>query len=333
MLTLGRSAFTLLLLLFSVTGFRSFHQFFRWTRIFDTETETKVSTDRYFHSEEVRAKISAANRGKTPWNVGKKHDEETKRKIAERTRAAMLQKKREKAEALGLTLEEYDARKVVVKKEKRKMQLKGGLTEDGRRRIAESARKRWQDPERRATYLAKLAGSRNHTEETRARISAAIRQKWQDGVYNSKPNVTVTEEQRARMSQKMKSLWEDPTFRERMLRSRGDRGDDWRAKISMSIKTLWENETYRNSVLSGLRASNHTINRVSTSRVSDEERQRRREEARASRASKRKAKRQAISKIKKAQISMMDQQSLKEILGQELWMEEKVFRACAELLT
>lgn len=324
MFGLGRTAFILLVGAFCVIGFRSFHRYFRWTSIFDTETETKVSTDRYFHSEEVRAKISAANRGKAPWNVGKKHDEETKRKIAERTRAAMLQKKLEKAQELGLTLEEYDARKVVVKKEKRKMQLKGGLTEEGRKRISESARKRWQDPERRATYLAKLAGGRNHSEETRARISAAIRKKWQEGVYGSKPNISLSDEQRARISQKMKSLWEDPAFRERMLRNRGDRGDDWRAKISTSIKALWENETYRSSVLSGLRASNHTINRVSASRISDDERQRRREEARASRASKRKAKRKAMSKAKNAQIGTIDQQSFKEILGQELWIEEKV---------
>ena len=38
------------------------------------------------HTEESKAKISAANKGKTPWNAGKKHSEETKRRIAEKTR-------------------------------------------------------------------------------------------------------------------------------------------------------------------------------------------------------------------------------------------------------
>lgn len=45
------------------------------------------------HTAESRARISAANKGKTPWNKGIRHSEETKRKIAERTRAAMVKRK------------------------------------------------------------------------------------------------------------------------------------------------------------------------------------------------------------------------------------------------
>ena len=47
------------------------------------------------HTVESRLKISMANKGKTPWNVGKKHSEETKRKIAEKTKAAYLRRKEE----------------------------------------------------------------------------------------------------------------------------------------------------------------------------------------------------------------------------------------------
>ena len=320
---LGVSALMAFLFVSRVEGFLSFQRYFSFVRLFDTKVEPK--SDRYVHSDESRAKISAANRGKTPWNIGRKHDEETKRKIAERTREAMLRKKLEKAKALGLTLEEYDSRKDSVRKEKRKMQLKGGLTEEGRRRISEAMRKRWRDPDSRASYLSKASGSRNHTDETRARISEAIRKKWQDGVYSSKVNVSLTDEQRARRSLKMKSLWEDPEYRERMRISRGKRGDDWKAKISLSIKTLWENETYRSSVLTSLRASNHTARRVPTVRLSDDERHRRREQARAERASRRNAKRKALKNAKKAQADMSDQHSLKDILGKEIWFEEKVF--------
>jgi hypothetical protein len=42
------------------------------------------------HTNESKAKISAANKGKTPWNVGRQHSEETKRKIAEKTREAII---------------------------------------------------------------------------------------------------------------------------------------------------------------------------------------------------------------------------------------------------
>ena len=47
------------------------------------------------HSAESKAKISAANKGKKPWNAGKQHSEETKRRIAEKTKEAMIKRKLE----------------------------------------------------------------------------------------------------------------------------------------------------------------------------------------------------------------------------------------------
>ena len=93
------------------------------------------------HTPKSRAKISAANKGKQPWNVGRKHSEETKARIAEKTREAMRRKKEAKALELGLTLEEYELRKEKKKSEKKKKSLKGGLTEQGRKRISESQKK------------------------------------------------------------------------------------------------------------------------------------------------------------------------------------------------
>ena len=148
------------------------------------------------HSVNSRAKISAANKGKQPWNVGRKHSEETKARIAEKTREAMRRKKEAKALELGLTLEEYEKRKEKKKSEKKKKSLKGGLTEEGRKRISESQKKRWQDPEYRLRYTQITKGKRPHSEETKKKLSIAIKAKWQTEEYRSKPRKPPTEEVR-----------------------------------------------------------------------------------------------------------------------------------------
>ena len=66
--------------------------------------EQRVPTNAggYLHTDESRAKISAANKGRTPWNMGKQHSEETRRRIAEGTRRAMQLRKEREREAMRL---------------------------------------------------------------------------------------------------------------------------------------------------------------------------------------------------------------------------------------
>ena len=59
----------------------------------ETQTRKVVEIKGHPHTEESRMKISRANKGKKPWIVGKKHSEETKRKIALKTREAYLRRK------------------------------------------------------------------------------------------------------------------------------------------------------------------------------------------------------------------------------------------------
>ena len=68
----------------------------------------------------------------------------------------MLKRKTELASSLGMTLAEYNNRKVVEKKEKKAAiaNASKGLTEEGRKRISESLKKRWQDP----AYREKISG-------------------------------------------------------------------------------------------------------------------------------------------------------------------------------
>ena len=55
------------------------------------------------HTVASKAKISAANKGKKPWNVGVGHSEETRRKIAEGARNAARRRKIKTAESLVRT--------------------------------------------------------------------------------------------------------------------------------------------------------------------------------------------------------------------------------------
>ena len=93
------------------------------------------------HSEISKAKISAANKGKVPWNVGKKHSEETKARIAEKTKEAMLKRRVAKALSEGFnSLADFEEKKkqdkIALKLEKDKTKVKG-LTEAGRKRISD----------------------------------------------------------------------------------------------------------------------------------------------------------------------------------------------------
>lgn len=93
------------------------------------------------HSDASKARISAANKGKVPWNVGKKHSEETKMRIAEKTKEAMLKRRIATALELGFSsLEEHVEQKkqdkIRLKIEKDKTKVKG-LTAEGRKKISD----------------------------------------------------------------------------------------------------------------------------------------------------------------------------------------------------
>lgn len=63
-------------------------------------TKTKTPNGGHCHTPESRGKISAANKGKTPWNKGGNHSEETRRKIAEGAREAARRRKLAMATAM-----------------------------------------------------------------------------------------------------------------------------------------------------------------------------------------------------------------------------------------
>ena len=120
-----------------------------------------------------------------------------------------------------------------------------------------------------------------------------------------------------------------------MVQSMGPRDDDWKSKVSSKIKLLWENGTYRSSVVKGMKAA---VNRTRTSSnrrrspskrstkpvISAEEKARRSIVLREEKLAKELMKRETLQKAKKSQKDAENKQSLKELLGKELWFEEKV---------
>ncbi|OAP14307.1 hypothetical protein AXX17_AT1G47560 [Arabidopsis thaliana] len=57
------------------------------------DTEADSDSDRKIKEEERRRKIGLANRGKVPWNKGRKHSEDTRRRIKQRTIEALTNPK------------------------------------------------------------------------------------------------------------------------------------------------------------------------------------------------------------------------------------------------
>lgn len=294
------------------------------------------------HSAESKAKISAANKGKQPWNIGKTHSEETKRRIAEKTKEAMLKRKEEQASLLGMSLDEYSNRNKVTKEQKQLSRIseKRGLTEDGRRRISESLKKRWQDPAYRERILYSGSHNRSHSPETKARISEAIKLKWQDQEYRAKIISSPTEEVRARISATLKLKWENPEFRQRMMNMSFERTDEWKNAISIKIRAKWMDDNYRNAVTSAIRDS-FRGNRTFTKRSSSGHLRRRKniysyeekleleqkhEEQKRLRRDREKQKRDIIKAAKVAKKGDKKDASIKELLGGQLWFEEKLKR-------
>ena len=145
----------------------------------------------YSHTTSSKAKISAANKGKVPWNKGRQRSEEEKARIAEGVRRRNREKFLAKLVDLGLTEEEYEKQK---KEERRK-----------------------KDAERRARKTAN--GGYTPTEETKAKISSILKEKWAKGEvkkrsYNGpfRKGFSHTEETKEKIRQALKKKWAEVCF-------------------------------------------------------------------------------------------------------------------------
>lgn len=140
----------------------------------------------YSHTQASRAKISAANKGKTPWNKGKARSEEVKARIAEGVRRRNRERFLQKLEDMGLTEEEYEAKKKEERRQKdaerrdRKTE-KGGyrLTDETKQKISRVLKEKHAKGEvKKREYKGPFRKGFSHSEETKEKIRESLKKKW-----------------------------------------------------------------------------------------------------------------------------------------------------------
>lgn len=158
----------------------------------DTEIPMPTEAGGYTHTSASRAKISAANKGKTPWNKGKSRSEEVKKRIAEGVRRKNRERFLQKLEDLGFTEEEYELQK---KEERRKKDAErrarrtenGGYrpTEETKAKISKIMKEKHARGEiKRRVYNGPFRKGFTHSEETKEKIRQSLRKKWAEVSLN-----------------------------------------------------------------------------------------------------------------------------------------------------
>lgn len=244
----------------------------------------------FSHTSSSKAKISAANKGKTPWNKGKGRSEEVKARIAAGVRKRNREKFLQKLKDQGITEEDYnaeEARKKADKEARMKARKtdKGGYrpTAETRAKISKVLKEKWASGQvkKREIDPTKVRRGFTQSEETRAKISASLRKRWADdedyraNMMNKTYAVNTDPVVRQKISETLRKKWEDPDFRASMTakmanrtRSSGPREISHREKISKAIKAKWKDEAYRKRATEAMRARQAELMKARPPRVS-----------------------------------------------------------------
>lgn len=240
-----------------------------------SDISTATANGGFTHTTTSRAKISAANKGKVPWNKGKARSEEVKARIAEGVRRKNRERFLAKLADEGVTEEEYTIKK---KEERRKKDAerrarrtaKGGYTptEETKQKISKILKEKYAsgDVKRKPRDPSKVRRGFKHTEETKQKIRESLKRKWADDTdyrelmtNKTVASGNVSRTVRNRISETLKKRWEDPEFRaimmekfkDRKARS-GPRDQTHRQRISEAMKRKWMDEEYRKRATEGM---------------------------------------------------------------------------------
>ena len=141
----------------------------------------------FSHTSSSKAKISAANKGKTPWNKGKARSEEVKARIAEGVRRKNREKFLAKLAEDGITEDEYFARQKANRQKKdaerrARKTAKGGYTptDETKQKISRIVKEKYASGEmmRNPRDPSKLRQGFKRSEETKKKIQESLKQKW-----------------------------------------------------------------------------------------------------------------------------------------------------------
>jgi NUMOD3 motif len=179
------------------------------------------------HTEETKMKISAANKGKVPWNKGRKHSEETKRKIAEATRRAMMQPEtrarlsssatgRRHSSATRIKISSACVRSRAVRHDEDVQNLMGSKGE--RRFVIGNSLRAGRRFQLQFDWTAKVIASLNAKIHARAEAGDLRGMgSWNNGGEGSaRGRRKMSLETRAKLSARIKELWADPEYRQRV---------------------------------------------------------------------------------------------------------------------
>jgi len=230
------------------------------------DTPTLTEAGGYTHTKLSRAKISAGNRGKTPWNKGRKRSEAEKLKISEGVRHRNRIKFLAKIQALNMTEDEF----LADKKEKRRIREaerrarrteNGGYrtTEETKAKISKVLKAKYANGEikKRTNTSSFIRRGFSHSDETKDKIRATLKKKWAEDLdyremMKTKMKTGKQAEVRSKISATLKEKWKDPVYRARMMeniRVRRSAGGEslelQKSRISDSIRLKWQDDDYR----------------------------------------------------------------------------------------
>jgi len=229
----------------------------------------------YAHTSSSKAKISAANRGKVPWNKGTPRSHEVRARIAEGVRRRNRERFLVQLAEENISEEEYLERKKAERRRKdaerrTRRTVNGGYTptEETKQKISQVLKEKYATGEvkRAPRDPAKVRRGFRHSEATKSKIRESLKRKWaEDTEYRDlMTNKTiasgaVASSVRRRIAETLKKKWEDPEFRAEMLdkfanrrAASRSRNQSHRQRISVAMKKKWMDEEYRKRALQGM---------------------------------------------------------------------------------
>lgn len=226
----------------------------------------------YTHTQASKAKISAANKGKTPWNKGRTRSPEERARIAEGVRAKNRERFQEKLKSMNMTEAEWEEQKLAEKRKKQAERAarrteKGGYrpTEETRQKISRILKEKHARGEvkRSPVHPSKIRKGFTHSEETRRKISESLRKRWatdegyRQNMIEKNTAANTREQTRRKISETLRKKWQDPEFRQNMLETMANRtsparDESHKERISQAMKLKWQDEEYRKKTLESI---------------------------------------------------------------------------------